>query len=183
MSRIGNKPVTIPMGVQVNIKDRTIEVKGKLGMLTQIFHAEIDVKREGDALIVSRHTEMPTVRALHGLTRALINNMVLGVSAGFKKELDIQGVGFRGEVQGKELVLQLGFSHPVRVTPPSGISFSVDRSGRAVTIEGIDKAMVGETAAKIRAIRKPEPYKGKGIRYLGEHVRLKAGKSGKAGAK
>jgi large subunit ribosomal protein L6 len=183
MSRIGKKPVAIPAGVQVNIKDRMVEVKGKLGTLTQTFHSEIDVKKDGDAVVVSRHLDVPSVRALHGLTRALINNMVIGVSAGFKKELDIQGVGFRGEVKAKELVLQVGFSHPVPVSPPVGITFSVDKSGRIVTVEGIDKALVGEVAAKIRAIRKPEPYKGKGIRYLGERVRLKAGKSGKAGAK
>jgi large subunit ribosomal protein L6 len=183
MSRIGKKPIEIPAGVQVHIKDHTVEVKGKLGTLTQTFHPEIDVKKAGNAVVVSRHLDVPAARALHGLTRALINNMVMGVSTGFKKELDVQGVGFRGEVQGKDLVLQVGFSHPVRVSPPVGIAFSVDKSGRTVTIEGIDKALVGEMAAKIRAIRKPEPYKGKGIRYLGERVRQKAGKAGKAGAK
>ena len=183
MSRIGNKPVVIPAGVQVNIKDHTVEVKGKLGTLTQTFHPEIDVKKDSSQVTVVRHLDVPAARALHGLTRALINNMVIGVSTGFKKELDIQGVGFRGEVQGKTLVLQVGYSHPVRVEAPTGIAFSVDKSGRLVTIEGFDKALVGEVAAKIRRIRKPEPYKGKGIRYLGERVRQKAGKAGKAGAK
>ena len=183
MSRIGKKPVVIPAGVQVNIKEQTVEVKGKLGTLTQTFRPEVAVKKDGDQIVVSRSDDAPVVRAVHGLTRALINNMVIGVSAGFKRELDIQGVGFRGEVQGKDLVLQVGYSHPVRMTAPAGITFAVDRSGRTVTIEGIDKAVVGQTAADIRAVRKPEPYKGKGIRYMGEYVRLKAGKAGKAAGK
>lgn len=180
MSRIGKKPVPIPAGVQVNIKGQTVEVKGKLGSLTQTFRPEVEIKKDGNHVLINRSDDAPVVRAVHGLTRALINNMVLGVSTGFKRELDIQGVGFRGELQGKDLVLQVGFSHPVRITPPAGVSFAIDRTGRIVTIEGIDKAMVGQVAANVRGVRKPEPYKGKGIRYMGERIRQKAGKAGKA---
>lgn len=182
MSRVGKKPVAIPQGVQVNLKDHTVEVKGKLGTLRQQFHALMTVKKDGDHIIVERSDDSPQVRALHGLTRAMIANMVTGVSEGFKRELTIEGVGFRGEVQGNTLVLSVGYSHPVRVEAPQGVSFAVDRSGRIVTISGIDKQVVGQVAADVRAVRKPEPYKGKGIRYSNEVVRRKAGKAGKVGS-
>ncbi len=182
MSRIGKKPVPIPAGVQVNLKDHTIEVKGKLGTLTQQIHPVITVKQAGHDLVVERPDDTPAVRALHGLTRALIANMVAGVSTGFKRELQIEGVGFRGEVQGSALVLSVGFSHPVRVEAPQGITFAVDKTGRSVQISGVDKTLVGQVAANVRGVRKPEPYKGKGIRYSDEVVRRKAGKAGKVGA-
>ncbi len=181
MSRIGNKPIVIPPGVQVNVKDHSVEVKGKLGALTQEFHPVITLTKDGNSVVVTRPDDTPAVRALHGLTRALIANMVAGVSDGFKRELQIEGVGFRGEVQGSTLVLQVGFSHPVRIEAPKGITFAVDKSGRLVSVSGSDKALVGEIAARIRRVRKPEPYKGKGIRYVGEQVRRKAGKAGKVG--
>ena len=182
MSRIGQKPVAIPQGVQVHVKDHSVEVKGKLGTLTQQFHAVIEVKKDGNHVVVARPDDTPAVRALHGLTRAMIANMVMGVSEGFKKDLQIEGVGFRSEVQGSTLVLSVGFSHTVKVEAPKGISFTVDKSGRNVTVSGTDKALVGQIAANIRGVRKPEPYKGKGIRYANEVVRRKAGKAGKAGA-
>ena len=182
MSRIGKKPVAIPQGVQVNLKNHSIEIKGKLGTLSQTLHPSIVVKQEGANIVVERPNDTPSVRALHGLTRALIANMVTGVSAGFKRDLQIEGVGFRGEVQGNALVLSVGFSHTVRVEAPQGVSFVVDKTGRAVTISGIDKTAVGQTAANVRGVRKPEPYKGKGIRYSDEVVRRKAGKAGKVGS-
>jgi large subunit ribosomal protein L6 len=182
MSRIGRKPVAIPQGVQVNLKDHSIEVKGKLGTLSQQLHPSITVKKDGGNIVVERPDDSPSVRALHGLTRALIANMVTGVSTGFKKDLQIEGVGFHGEVQGSALVLSVGFSHTVRVEAPQGVSFVVDKAGRAVTVSGIDKTAVGQTAANVRGVRKPEPYKGKGIRYSDEVVRRKAGKAGKVGA-
>jgi large subunit ribosomal protein L6 len=182
MSRIGKKPVAIPQGVQVNLKNHSIEVKGKLGTLSQVIHPRISVKQDGGNIVVERPDDTPSVRALHGLTRALIANMVTGVSAGFKRDLQIEGVGFRGEVQGNALVLSVGFSHTVRVEAPQGVAFAVDKTGRAVTISGIDKTAVGQTAANVRGVRKPEPYKGKGIRYSDEVVRRKAGKAGKVGS-
>jgi large subunit ribosomal protein L6 len=181
MSRIGQKPVIIPQGVQVNLKDHTVEVKGKLGSLTQHFHPIISIKQDGNSVSVERPDDSPQVRALHGLTRALIANMVTGVSDGFKKELMIEGVGFRGEVRGSTLVLSVGYSHQVEVQAPQGVSFAVDRSGRQITISGTDKTVVGQVAANVRKVRKPEPYKGKGIRYANEVVRRKAGKAGKVG--
>jgi large subunit ribosomal protein L6 len=182
MSRIGQKPVAIPQGVQVNLKDHTVEVKGKLGSLSQTFHPVIALKKDGNAIVVERPDDSPQVRALHGLTRAIIANMVTGVSEGFKKELTIEGVGFRSEVRGSMLVLSVGYSHTVEVQAPSGLSFAVDRTGRQITVSGIDKTAVGQVAANVRKVRKPEPYKGKGIRYAGEVVRRKAGKAGKVGA-
>lgn len=184
MSRIGRLPVVIPAGVQVNLKDHLVEVKGKLGAMSQVVHPLIAVKKEGNQVLVERPDDAPATRALHGLTRALIANMVAGVSDGFKRELQIDGVGFRGEVQSGALVLSVGFTHPVRIDAPQGVKFEVDKTGRQVTISGMDKTLVGEMAARIRRVRKPEPYKGKGIRYANEVVRRKAGKAGKAaGAK
>jgi large subunit ribosomal protein L6 len=179
MSRIGRLPVTIPSGVTIDIQGNTVRVKGAKGELSRTFDPEMDIKMEDGQIVVSRPSDHRRHRSLHGLTRALLNNMVLGVSAGFTRDLDIQGVGYRAEVQGQNLVLHVGYSHPVVMDPPEGISFAVDKSGRALTVSGIDKELVGEIAARIRRVRPPEPYKGKGIRYAGEYVRRKAGKTGK----
>jgi len=179
MSRIGRLPVTIPAGVTVDIQGHTVLVKGAKGELTRTFDPEMDIKMEEGRVVVNRPSDQRRHRAVHGLTRALLNNMVLGVSQGFTRALDIQGVGYRAEMQGKSLVLHVGYSHPVVMEPPEGISFTVDKTGRLLTVLGSDKEMVGEIAARIRRVRPPEPYKGKGIRYLGERVRRKAGKTGK----
>lgn len=182
MSRIGKMPVALPKGVNVNIDGSTVKVKGPKGELSQTFHEDLSIKQE-DGNIVVQIPDDPAYNAMHGLTRALLNNMVKGVSDGFVKTLEIEGVGYRGELQGKNLVLALGFSHPVPVEAPAGITFTVDKSQRVITIEGPDKQVVGQVAANIRSLRPPEPYKGKGIRYQGEKVRRKAGKAGKAGGK
>lgn len=182
MSRIGKMPVALPKGVSVSIKGTTVEVKGPKGTLTQTFHDDMTIQQE-DGNIVVATPEDSAFDAMHGLTRALINNMVKGVTDGFTKILEIEGVGYRGELQGRNLVLALGFSHSVPVEAPAGINFTVDKSQRVITIEGADKQSVGQVAANIRKLRPPEPYKGKGIRYQGEKVRRKAGKAGKAGAK
>lgn len=182
MSRIGKMPVALPKGVNISIDGSTVKVKGPKGELSQTFHPDMTIKQE-DGSIVVQTPEDPAYNAMHGLTRALLNNMVKGVSEGFVKTLEIEGVGYRGELQGKNLVLALGFSHPVPVEAPVGITFSVDKSQRVITIEGPDKQVVGQVAANIRSLRPPEPYKGKGIRYQGEKVRRKAGKAGKAGGK
>ena len=182
MSRIGKRPIPIPSGVSVSIDGVRVQVKGPRGVLERSFHPDMEiVLRESDGrkeLAVKRPTDQPRHRALHGLTRALLANMVTGVTTGFRKELEIEGTGYRAELQGKALVLYVGFSHPVRIEPPAGISFSVDRSGRLVAVEGADKELVGLMAARIRAVRPPEPYLGKGIRYAGEQIRRKAGKAG-----
>ncbi len=182
MSRIGKMPVVLPKGVTAKIEGTTVTIKGPKGELKHTFHSDMILKQEDGRVLVDR-PENPLYDAMHGMVRAIINNMVLGVTQGFKKDLEIDGVGYRGEMQGERLVLSLGFSHPVPVDPPSGIKLSVDKSQRLLTVEGVDKELVGETAAKIRALRPPEPYKGKGIHYAGEKVRRKAGKAGKVGAK
>lgn len=182
MSRIGKMPVALPKGVNVNIDGATVKVKGPKGELSQTFHEDMAIKQE-DGKIVVHMPDDPAYNAMHGLTRALLNNMVKGVSEGFVKTLEIEGVGYRGELQGKNLVLALGFSHSVPVEAPAGITFTVDKTQRVITIEGPDKQVVGQVAANIRSLRPPEPYKGKGIRYQGEKVRRKAGKAGKAGGK
>ena len=179
MSRIGLMPVPLPKGVTVNIEGSTVQVKGPKGELVRTLNSEMQIKLEDNRLLVERPTDQRRHRALHGLTRTLVNNMVLGVSQGFTRRLEIEGVGYRAEVQGKNLVLNVGFSHPVVVEPPPGISFEVEKGTRVFSVLGADKEMVGEMAARIRRIRPPEPYKGKGIRYQGEHVRRKAGKAGK----
>ena len=179
MSRIGRSPVKVPGGVQVSIDGPTIRVKGPKGELTRTFRPETPVHEDGGQLIVERSSDAPSVRALHGLTRALLNNMVVGVTTGFSKQLQVEGVGYRAERSGKDLVLNVGYSHPVKVPPPDGISFEVDDKSRLITVRGADKELVGQVAADIRKVRLPEPYKGKGIRYVGEHVRHKAGKAGK----
>ena len=177
MSRVGKMPIPIPEKTEVTIDGQVVSVKGPKGTLTREVNAAITVAIDGDNVVVTRSTDLKPHRALHGLTRALVNNMVVGVSQGFKKVLDIIGVGYRGEVQGKMLTLNLGFSHPIFVIPPDGVDISVVPKKNRIIVEGIDKELVGEVAAKIRSFRKPEPYKGKGVRYVDEYVRTKAGKS------
>jgi len=169
--------VPIPSGVTCTLRDGRLEVKGAKGSLVRELHSDITVAVEDDAITVTRPSDKPEHRALHGLTRALINNMVIGVTAGFMKVLEIVGVGYRASLQGKSLNLVLGLSHPVMIEPPEGIVFEVEGT-QTIKISGIDKELVGQTAADVRAWRKPEPYKGKGIRYQGEHIRRKVGKTG-----
>jgi large subunit ribosomal protein L6 len=178
MSRIGRTPVPVPTGVEITIEGRELTVKGPKGSLERRLPGDISVRQEGAEVIVERPDDERENRALHGLVRSLVNNMVLGVSQEFSKELEIIGVGYRANMQGSTLDLALGFSHPVRVDAPDGISFEVPAPNRIV-VRGIDKEKVGQVAADIRAIRKPEPYKGKGVRYLGEYVARKAGKTAK----
>ncbi len=179
MSRIGSMPVVIPDGVQVNIKGSFVQVKGPKGELQRTFSPLIGIAMEEGEIVVTRKSDLPTERALHGTTRAVIANMVHGVSVGFEKVLEIQGVGYRAEVQGKNLVLNVGYSHPVEIEPKDGITFEADAKARQIKVTGIDKEVVGQAAAEIRKVRPPEPYHGKGIRYLGEYIRRKAGKAGK----
>lgn len=180
MSRVGKKPITVPAGVQVKVDGSTVHVKGPKGELTRTFAPEITIEVNGNTLHVTRPSDARHVRALHGTTRALLSNMVAGVSAGFQKVLHVEGVGYRAEMKGKQLSLALGFSHPVVIDPPAGITFSADEKTKTITISGVDKEKVGQVAANVRAWRPPEPYKGKGLRYAGEVVRRKAGKAGKA---
>ncbi len=178
MSRIGNSPVTIPSGVDVSVSGSVVSVKGPKGSLDHTAPSGIRVSTGDASLILARQDDTPQQRSLHGLTRSLVNNMIIGVSEGFKKDLEIVGVGYRAKLQGSKLELALGFSHPVVVEAPEGISFEVPEPTK-ISVLGIDKQVVGEVAAKIRAHRPPEPYKGKGVRYVGEHVVRKAGKAGK----
>src|SRR5215207_1279991 len=179
MSRIGKAPVTVPAGVEVSIANRTITVKGPKGTLSRQIPGEIEVSVDEGVLTCTRPNDERFHRAQHGLTRSLVNNMVVGVTDGFKKNLEIVGVGYRAEAQGPNaLRLNLGFSHPVNVKAPEGITFEVPVQTQVVVV-GIDKEVVGQVAADIRSIRKPEPYKGKGVRYAGERVLRKAGKAGK----
>jgi large subunit ribosomal protein L6 len=179
MSRIGKNPIPVPSGVEVSIVDRHITVKGSQGTLERDIPGDIQIAQEESNLVVTRPDDARQNRALHGLTRSLVNNMVIGVSAGFTKELDIVGVGYRATAQGpNKIELALGFSHPVHVDAPAGITFEVPAPTKIV-VKGIDKELVGQVAANIRKIRKPEPYKGKGIRYAGERILRKAGKAGK----
>jgi large subunit ribosomal protein L6 len=177
MSRVGRKPIPIPSGVSVEPVDGGVRVKGPKGTLTERMPARVSVKVEGGKVSVARSDEDKTTRALHGLARALIQNMVRGVVEPFVKELEIQGVGYRADVSGKTLKLLLGFSHPVDLAIPEGLKIAVDKNV-TIRIEGIDRRQVGQFAADLRRIRPPEPYKGKGIRYLGERVRRKVGKAG-----
>lgn len=181
MARIGKKPVPVPAGVTVNIKKNEVVVKGPKGQLSRVFSPDISIRLDNGAVVVERPTDQRHHRALHGLTRALINNMVTGVSAGFTRELEVVGVGYRARVQGKDLVLNVGYSHPVIFEGSDDVAFEVDKPGRLISVRGIDKEIVGEIAARIRRARPPEPYKGKGVRYKGEIVRRKAGKAGVAG--
>ncbi|MDX9971810.1 MAG: 50S ribosomal protein L6 [FCB group bacterium] len=177
MSRIGRAPVPIPSGVKLEIKGTHVKVTGPKGTLQREFDPQIEIATEEGNIVVRRPNDKPTVRALHGLTRALVSNMVTGVTTGFEKTLSIQGVGYRASMQGKSLNLQLGYSHPVTVDPPDGITFAVEGT-QTIKVAGIDRELVGQTAANVRAWRKPEPYKGKGIRYENENVRRKVGKAG-----
>ncbi len=181
MSRIGRIPIRVPEGVQVILEPPRVTVKGPRGELSREFHPDLQIQLTDGSLVVRRPNDTRQMRALHGLTRALLANMITGVSQGFKKELQIEGVGYRGTMEGKTLVLSLGFSHPVRVDPPEGIVFKADDKTRIITVEGNDRERVGQVAADIRKLRPPEPYKGKGIRYLDEKIRRKAGKTGKVG--
>ena len=179
MSRIGKAPIDLPAGVEVKYDDNTVVVKGPKGSLSQVIDPRLGVSIDDGVLTVSRDSEDREVRALHGLSRALIANMVLGVSAGYSKELQAVGVGYRGALKGKTLELQVGYSHPVAIEAPEGITFEVPEPTKLI-VSGIDKQLVGQVAANIRAVRPPEPYKGKGIRYADEYVRRKAGKAGVA---
>jgi large subunit ribosomal protein L6 len=179
MSRIGRKPIPIPAGVEVSFNGTHVTVKGPKGTLERDLVPDITITREGDELLVTRPTDQREHRALHGLTRSLVSNMVVGVSEGFAKDLEIVGVGYRATAQGpNKLELSLGFSHPVHVDAPEGITFEVPAPTR-ITVRGSNKELVGQVAANIRKIRKPEPYKGKGVRYAGERILRKAGKAGK----
>ncbi|MDQ2940999.1 MAG: 50S ribosomal protein L6 [Chloroflexota bacterium] len=180
MSRIGRLPITLPQGVEIDQTGRTLRVKGPLGQLERDIHPEMKLERGDGELRVVRPSDEPRHRALHGLTRTLVNNMVTGVTSGFTKGLEISGVGYRAQLQGEKLVLALGYSHPVEIIPPAGIEFRVETPTR-LAVFGADKELVGHVAARIRSKRKPEPYKGKGIRYSGEQVLRKAGKAGKVG--
>jgi large subunit ribosomal protein L6 len=179
MSRVGRSPISVPSGVEVTLADRVVTVKGPKGTLTRTVPGDISVRREDSTLLVERPNDERHNRALHGLTRSLVNNMVVGVTDGFNKDLEIVGVGYRATARGaNQIELALGFSHPVTVDAPDGVTFEVPAPTR-ISVRGIDKELVGQVAANIRKIRKPEPYKGKGVRYAGERVIRKAGKAAK----
>jgi len=179
VSRIGRSPVEVPSGVDVTIKGSYVRVKGPKGQMEHTFPAAMKISLNEGILTVDRLSDEREHRAFHGMTRAIINNMVAGVSQGFEKVLEVNGVGYRAELDGLKLVINVGYSHPVVVEPPEGITFDVDMRARLIKIQGYDKAKVGQVAADIRKIRPPEPYKGKGIKYLNERIRRKAGKAGK----
>jgi large subunit ribosomal protein L6 len=181
VSRVGRSPIPIPAGVSVEIDGSQVKVKGPKGELARSFRPEMEIVVEEGTVRVARPSDEPRIRALHGLTRALLNNMVVGVSTGFERTLEVEGVGYRPDKEGDDLVLYVGYSHPVRFSPPPGITFDVDTRARRIKIMGHDKEAVGQIAADIRKVRPPEPYKGKGIRYAGERVRRKAGKAGRVG--
>ena len=182
MSRIGKMPIPVPQGVEVSIKGSEVRVKGPQGELSRSFNPAMSISLNDNSIIVSRPSDNRIHRSLHGLTRSLLANMVEGVSKGFKKELETVGVGYRAQKVGEKVVLQVGYSHPVEVMPPPGVLVEVIGTNR-ISVQGIDKELVGDVAAKIRAIRPPDSYKGKGIRYAGERIRLKPGKSGKIGTR
>ena len=182
MSRIGRMPVSVPSGVDVTIDGRRLTVKGPKGTLSRELHPDMAVNREDDSILISRPTEQKVHKQLHGLTRTLVNNMVTGVTTGYRKGLEITGVGYRATLVGRKLQLNLGDSHPIEIEPPEGITFEVETPTRLAVV-GIDKELVGEMAARVRSTRKPEQYKGKGVRYQGEYIRRKAGKAGKIGGK
>lgn len=178
MSRIGRMPIAVPAGVTVDIAENNqVTVKGPKGTLTRVLPEEMDIKLEGDQVVVTRPNDLKKMKSLHGLTRTLINNMVIGVTEGYTKVLEVNGVGYRAAKQGKKLVLSLGYSHPVEMEDPEGLESKVD--GNTITVSGIDKEKVGQYAAEIREKRAPEPYKGKGIKYADEVIRRKVGKTGK----
>ena len=180
MSRIGRLPITIPAGVNVDIQGSEVKVKGPKGELKRLFSPVVKIEKNADTITVTRSSDEASIRALHGTSRALLNNMIVGVSTGFTVVLEIDGVGYRAEMSGKNLVLYVGYSAPVTVGPAAGVSFDVDTKTRQVKVMGHDREVIGQVASDIRAIRPPEPYKGKGIHYLGEKIRRKAGKTGKA---
>ena len=182
MSRIGRLPVKVPKGVDVKVEGQTVRVKGPKGELAETFHRNVTVQQEDGTLVVTRKNDEGPTRALHGLTRSLLANMVEGVTNGYAKDLEISGTGYRAVLQGKKLQLSLGFSHPVEIDPPKGITFTAE-TPQKLKVSGIDKQLVGEVAANIRGLRVPDPYKAKGIKYAGEYIRRKAGKAGKVGAK
>jgi large subunit ribosomal protein L6 len=182
MSRIGRLPIAVPSNVDVTIDGRELTVKGPKGTLHRTLHPDMAVSQEDGSIVVTRPTEQKTHKQLHGLTRTLVNNMVVGVTDGYRKGLEINGVGYRAALNGTKLTLNLGYSHPIEIDPPDGISFELESPTRLAVV-GIDKELVGQVAAQVRSTRKPEPYKGKGVRYAGEQVRRKAGKAGKIGAK
>ena len=178
MSRIGNKVIVLPAGVELTNNDNVVTVKGSKGELTREFSKDIEIRVEGTEVTLHRPNDSKEMKTIHGTTRALLNNMVIGVSEGFKKELEMRGVGYRAQLQGNKLVLAVGKSHPDEVEAPAGITFELPNP-TTIVISGISKEKVGQTAAYVRSLRSPEPYKGKGIRYVGEYVRLKEGKTGK----
>ena len=182
MSRIGRLPIAVPSGVDVTIDGRNVTVTGPKGTLSRALHPDMIVSREDGMIVVTRPTEQKTHKQLHGLTRTLVNNMVVGVTDGYRKGLEITGVGYRAALSGRKLQLNLGYSHQIEIDPPEGITFEVENPTRLAVV-GIDKELVGQIAAKVRSTRKPEPYKGKGVRYAGEQIRRKAGKAGKIGGK
>ena len=179
MSRIGRMPIAVPSGVQVKIDGHQVSIKGKRGELSREFHPDIEIKLDDGKVVVTRPSDSPAHRALHGTTRALLANMVKGVSEGFTRVLQIEGVGYRATMDGTNLVFYLGYSHPIKVEPPAGIKFAADEKAKTVTIDGNDREQVGQVAANLRKLRPPEPYKGKGVMYQGERIRRKAGKAGK----
>lgn len=181
MSRIGRQPVPVPGEVQVKIQGSQVTVKGPRGELERLFHPDMRIELTDGHLVVTRPSDHRRHRALHGLTRALLNNMVIGVTEGFRKVLEIVGVGYRAEMAGSNLIMHLGHSHSIEVEPPHQITFALEPRRKLITVEGVDKELVGQIAANIRKLRPPEPYKGKGVRYQGEYVRRKAGKAGKIG--
>ncbi len=180
MSRVGRLPVEVPSGVQIEVKGSNVRVKGPKGEMQRTFSPLIGISMDKGQILVTRSSERPDERALHGTTRALLANMIHGVSTGFERVLEIEGVGYRAELNGKNLVLYMGFSHPVTMEPPAGITFEVDSKTRQIFVRGFDKELVGQVAANVRNVRPPEPYHGKGLHYLGERIRRKAGKAGKA---
>jgi large subunit ribosomal protein L6 len=173
-------PVVIPSGVQVDVNGSNVRVKGPKGEMKRTFSPLIGIAMENGQLVITRNSDNPAERALHGTTRAVLANMIHGVSAGFERVLEIEGVGYRAEMKGKTLILYMGYSHPVEMEPPAGITFDVDQKVRQVFVRGFDREQVGQVAANVRNVRPPEPYHGKGLHYLGEKIRRKAGKSGKA---
>jgi large subunit ribosomal protein L6 len=173
-------PVVIPAGVQIELNGSNVSVKGPKGELKRTFSSVIGIAREDGQIVITRNSDLPAERALHGTTRAVLANMIHGVSAGFERILEIEGVGYRAEMNGKNLVLYMGYSHPVEMEPPAGISYDVEVKARLVYVRGFDKELVGQTAANVRNVRPPEPYHGKGLHYQGEKIRRKAGKAGKA---
>ncbi len=179
MSRIGRLPITVPAGVKIEINGSEVKVQGPKGTMSRVFSPLMSITLDGAQLAVTRSSDEATHRALHGTTRAVLSNMVTGVSTGFTKILEVDGVGYRAEMDGKNLVLNVGYSHPVVVEPPDGISYEVDTKTRQIKVMGFDRELVGQISANIREVRPPEPYKGKGIHYLGEKIRRKAGKAGK----